>query len=380
MTGARSTGGAVSYEDLGPYSDWVDRVRRDKSRRPGWMDETPRRPEELRALACDILGPVDGETRPLGARVEASWRDDEAGVSGELVTWDLGYGPRTEAYVLWPSSGDGPWPGVVALHCHGGFTYYGKEKVADGPAGHDPVLDPVRRELYGGRAYANALARQGVVVLVHDVFTWGSRRFVLAGAPAGSARADEVARYNAAASVHEHVVEKYCRLLGTTFAAVVAHEDRTALAYLGSRPEVATGRIGCIGLSGGGIRAAMLQATSDVAATVVVAMMSTYEGMLDRHVASHTWMLYPERWPTCGDWPDLVACRPSSPLLVQYQRGDRLFSAEGMRDAHRRIAAVYAGTGNAGGYEAQHYDGPHCFDVSMQEAAFAWLRAALDRA
>ena len=34
-----------------------------------------------------------------------------------------------------------------------------------------------RARSYGGRAYANALAREGYVVLVHDTFLWGSRRF-----------------------------------------------------------------------------------------------------------------------------------------------------------------------------------------------------------
>lgn len=32
-------------------------------------------------------------------------------------------------------------------------------------------------DLYEGRAFANELARQGLVVLAHDVFLWGSRRF-----------------------------------------------------------------------------------------------------------------------------------------------------------------------------------------------------------
>ena len=42
-----------------------------------------------------------------------------------------------------------------------------------------PVLNDFRKLPYGGRAYANALAREGFVVLVHDVFLWGSRRFPL---------------------------------------------------------------------------------------------------------------------------------------------------------------------------------------------------------
>ncbi len=393
-TGSGRVPGPLGDGELGAYVSWIDRARAG-SRRPGWMVDRVPRPDEMRRWAREILGPTDEEGAPAKVRVESSWAAGD-GVLGEVVSWDLGYGPRTEAYVLRPDQGEGPWPGVVALHCHGGFTFYGKEKIADGPAGHDPVLDGVRERLYAGRAYVNDLARRGFVVLAHDVFAWGSRKFDLAvdgaagdgaaGDGAGeeavepSRHADAVERYNAAAAAHEHVIEKYCRLLGTTFAAVVAFEDRAALAYLAARGDVAPGRIGCVGLSGGGARAAMLQATSDVAATVVVAMMSSYGALLDRDVARHTWMLYPERWPAHGDWPDLVACRPTSPLLVQYRRHDELFSVAGMEQAHARIAATYAAAGNAHGYDGQFYDGPHGFDAPMQEAAFAWLARELGTA
>jgi len=39
-------------------------------------------------------------------------------------------------------------------------------------------------QYYGGMAWANELARRGYVVLVHDTFTFGSRRMRLADVPA----------------------------------------------------------------------------------------------------------------------------------------------------------------------------------------------------
>ena len=64
----------------------------------------------------------------------------------------------------------------------------------------------------------------------------------------------EIAQYNAAAKLQELMLEKYCALLGTTLAGVVSHEDRIAVHYLQSRPDVIPARIGAIGLSGGGCR------------------------------------------------------------------------------------------------------------------------------
>ncbi len=116
-------------------------------------------------------------------------------------------------------------------------------------------------------------------------------------------------------------------------------EDRVALQYLKAHAGVISESVGCIGLSGGGCRAALLQATSpDISASVIVGMMSTYDQLLDRHVASHTWMLFPPGLMSLGDWPDLASCRAPSPLAVQYCRDDELFSLEGMVRAHERIA------------------------------------------
>jgi hypothetical protein len=43
-----------------------------------------------------------------------------------------------------------------------------------------------------------------------------------------------------------------------------------------------------------------------------------------------------------------------------------------MRNADSRLATTYAQTGGQGAYTGEFYPGPHCFDVSVQEAAFKW--------
>ena len=368
------------YAHLGPFSDWV----RAATLAGPLFPVAPPGAETRRALR-DVLGFVTDDELPRDVQVDAQWERD--GLVGEALSWSVGYGPPTRAWLLKPARARAPLPGVLALHDHGGFKFSGKEKIADGPDPADPVIADFRARTYGGRAFANALARAGFAVLVHDTFLWGSRRFPLqsmptaiqrlaaeAGAADGDGDAPEIAAYNAAASHHEHLVAKYCTLLGTSLAGVVSHEDRIATNYLSVREDVRADRIGCIGLSGGGCRAALLQATSDhISATVIVGMMSTYAQLLDHNVASHTWLFFPPAWARHGDWPDLAACRAPSPLLVQYDLDDDLFTRGGMEAAHRRIAAHYAGTGHADRYRGEFYPGPHKFDVPMQTAAFAWL-------
>lgn len=373
----------TSYRHLGEFSDWVATVREQREL-PPLASPGP----QTQTLAADVLAFGPPEALPRDVVVGQRWERD--GVVGEAVSWSVGYGPRTQAWVLKPAGATEPLPGVVALHDHAAFKFFGKEKIADGPDEAHRVLGPVRDKYYEGRAWANDLARQGFVVLVHDTFLWGSRRFALETMPepirnltAASrslwAYTDDqellsIAEYNAAALHHEHVVEKYCAVLGTTMAAVVAYEDRIALNHLASRDDVLADRIGCIGLSGGGNRATLLVASSDrLAAAVVVGLMSTYEGLLDHSVQTHTWMLFPHGWARHGDWPDLTASRAPMPLLVQYDLEDGLFTEAGMRAADARLASHYEQVGAAGAYRGAFYPGPHKFDVAMQQDAFAWL-------
>ena len=374
------------YADLGPFSGLVAAAR---GLRPLFGAERASI-AELRNRAKETLRFTVADDEPRELQGGRTWVAD--GVCGEQLSWSVGYGPRTEGLLLKPADGAVRLPGVLALHDHSHFKFFGKEKIADGPDGRAPSIGAFREIAYGGRAYANVLARSGFVVLVHDALLWGSRKVPLETMPVREqalaetvgatleqdyAEAD-IRRYNGAAYLHEHVVAKYCTVLGTSLAAVIAYEDRVALNVLRQRADVDPARIGCIGLSGGGLRASLLRATSDaLAASVVVGMMSTYEGLLDGCIAPHTWMLYPAGWSESGDWPDLAASAAPSPLLVQYLCDDALFTANGMRDADARLASAFAGTGARGAYAGEFYSGPHRFDIAMQEAAFGWLRRRL---
>jgi len=367
------------------FSDWVAAAQ---SRQPLYPFAPPG--VETQARVRDVLGFCGGDESPRDPAVDARWERD--GVAGELLSWSVGYGPRTQAVVLRPAGVTDPLPGVVALHDHGGFKYYGKEKIADGPDATPPVLAAYRAKFYDGRAYPNDLARAGFTVLVHDTFMWGSRAFPVETMPmpvrdmaAAQLRMSppemvvpvEVEFYNLAAAHHEHWAAKYANVLGATLAGVVCYEDRVAANYLLSRPDVRGQRIGCIGLSGGGNRAAMLNATHDrMGSAVIVGQMSTYAGLLD-HNMSHAWMLFPAGWARYGDWPDLAACRAPSPLLVQYDLGDDLFTEQGMRDADWRLRACFAAAGRPDGYSGEFYGGPHKFDRAMQASAFEWLARTL---
>jgi dienelactone hydrolase len=358
---------AQDLAHLGVYSDWVDAA---KSQTELYPVAAPG--EETRRRIRDAIGFAGLAPAARSPRVEATWERD--GLAGEEISWSVGYGPETRAWVLKPAAAHRPLPGVIALHGHDGVKFFGKEKIADGNEQSPVAVENIRRDLYEGRAFANELAGEGFVVLVNDVFLWGSRRFPFEIMPESihrqvenwqkarkktALKPTEAERYEVAARYHEHLVAKYCTLLGTTLAGVVSFEDRIAVRYLRSRPDVRPGLVGCVGLSGGGCRAALLQATCDeIGAAVIVGMMSTHPELLDHQVECHTWMFFPAGLARFADWPDLAASR-------------------GMQAAHKRIALHYEQIGRADAYLGKFYDGPHKFDIAMQTDAFAWLLTQL---
>jgi hypothetical protein len=147
---------SADYRHLGPFSDLVERLRETRPLFPrlgrGLADRAKIR-ETVRVT-------LDSE-QPRDVHIGETWSSD--GCVGEQVSWSVGYGPRTEGWLLRPEGNDKPLPGVLALHDHGAFKFFGKEKIADGALGPPAALRNFRQTYYGGRAFANALAREGLL-------------------------------------------------------------------------------------------------------------------------------------------------------------------------------------------------------------------------
>jgi dienelactone hydrolase len=317
------------------------------------------------------------------------------GVRIRSLAWDPGFGPATAAWLLTPSAGAGPWPGVLALHDHGGYRWLGKEKIADGPDGpHPAVRAGGVRAGYGDRAWASDLARAGFAVLVHDVLGWGSRRFDpdllrfaegawLGGEPprqAGDADDGRIAAYNAMANQHEHTLAKRCALLGATLPGLIAHEDRLATAVLAAQPECAGGPLACIGHSGGGARACLLAATEPrIAAAVVSCAMSNYAGLLAHRTWLHSWQFVLPGWAPGADWPDVLALRAGIDLLVLSGEGDEGFSRAGVLAAHARLAEAWAAAGAGVRCTLRLAEHGHAFLPPQQAETASWLARVLQR-
>lgn len=369
---------------IGAYGPWADSLLPD---RPGPLSlqgcpagefESRRAAAKARVLECMAPPVITGVSAP---RVTRRWEFD--GLVVEAVTWQLPHGAATEAWVLKPLGATGRLPGVLALHDHGRFKFFGKEKIAQVDESPPPILAQHRAEFYGGHAWANELARRGHVVMVHDAYAFGSRRVRLADvadelhgnlqddaddSPAG------IAAYNDWAADHEHIMAKTLFSAGTTWPGMFWAEDQVALDQLCARSDVDPDRIGVGGLSGGGLRTVFLAGLDDrVKCAVCVGMMTTWRDFLRAKSYTHTWMCFVPLLPRDLDFPEILGVRAPRATLVQNTREDPLFTLSAMECAAKELAAVYASSGKPEQFRAAWYPGLHKFDRAMQAEAFAWF-------
>jgi dienelactone hydrolase len=331
-----------------------------------------------RVLAC--LAPPPRLAPPVVTE-HRRWEFD--GLEMAELSWPQPAGAPTRAFVLKPAGATGRLPGVLALHDHGVFKFFGKEKSLRTGGPLHPLVAQHQAEFYGDRAWANELARQGYVVLVHDAFAFGSRRVRRADVPAELSggeydEADDsvagVQAYNAWAAEHEHVMAKTLFSAGTTWPGVFFNEDRTALDVLCARDDVDAARIGVGGLSGGGLRTVFLAGLDErVTCAICVGMMTTWRDFVLHKSYTHTWMCYVPHLPRELDYPEILGVRAPRATLVLNTRQDALFTLSEMERSEEILRRVYASAGAPERFQCSWFPGGHQFDRAMQAEAFDWF-------
>jgi dienelactone hydrolase len=390
LGGLALTGRSLAQEQprpnmVGPYGPWLaDKVLGEGPARLSFRTGQWKSLDEWRTKArqrvWECLAPVDLGGKPE-VRVDGTHEFD--GLHIERLSWQLPGGPRSEAVFLKPAGAKGPLPGILALHDHGGNKFLGWRKIAridDKPA---EVIVNHQDRYYGGVAWANEIAKRGYAVLVHDTFPFASRRVRVAdvsdrvkqgGIDPAPDDAEGIRRYNAFAAAHEHIMEKSLLSAGTTWPGVYVVEDQRALDVLCGRPDVDPMRVGCAGLSGGGMRTVFLGGLDErIRCAVAVGFMTTWREFLLDKCFTHTWMTYVPLLPRDLDFPEILALRAPAATMVQNCNEDALYTLPEMRRADAMLRETFEKGAAGDMYRCQFYPGGHKFDLEMQQDAFAWF-------
>jgi dienelactone hydrolase len=305
------------------------------------------------------------------------------GLHIEELSWQLPYGRPTDAVLLKPADASGPLPGILAFHDHGGIKYFGTRKITRTGDDQHPLMKEHQKNYYSGRAWANEIARRGYVVLVSDAFPFASRRVMMRDVPEnlrGGLNDDNpedpknIEAYNTWAANHESTMAKSLFCAGTTWPGVFFAEDRKALDILCARQDVVKEKIGCGGLSGGGMRTVFAGGLDGrIKCAVCVGFMTTWKDFCVNKSFTHTWMTYVPILPNELDFPEILGLRTPLPTLVLDDTDDELYTVPEMNAADKILQEIYAKAGAADKYKCSYYPGPHKFDADMQAEAFAWF-------
>lgn len=328
----------------------------------------------------------DPQVPPVSAEVLG--REERDGFTIETVSIQATPTYNIPARVLVPTGRTGRLPAVVALHCHGGRFTWGHEKVLSSP-GDSPALIDYRNGLYG-RPWTEVLARRGYIVIAADGFYFGQRRLKVedldparvfpevrdafnASRNQTPGSTEWVASMNRVCGFYEHLTAKTLTAAGATWPGIHVWDDMRTVDYLVSRPDVDLTRLGCVGLSGGGFRSALLAGLDPrIKAASVTGWMTEFGQQLRNHIR-HTWMVFTPGLYKFLDLPDVASLHAPGALLVQQCRRDTLYPLPAMQAAVDKIAHVYAKAGMPEKFRGTFYDEPHSFKPAMQDEAFAWL-------
>ncbi len=304
-----------------------------------------RRPEVLKAVEA-TLG--DWPPRPSPPRARLVSRELRPGYTLERVGLDDGLGGEISALVLVPERRERKAPAILWLH--------------SSTPDKNQVITPNTNG--GPGSLGEVFVKRGYVVLAPDAAWYGERANAgPSGAAEPGARAQE--------SLH-----KLDLWLGRTLWGRFVRDDRIALDYLCSHPEVDPARIGATGMSMGSTRAWWLAAVDErVAATVAVACLTRYQnliahGGLRQHGVYYFAYGLLKHFDTEGVLA-LIAPRPFLALTGDLDAGS---PADGVTALASAVSRVYAVLGDSERFRSVLYpDIGHTYTPAMRAEMLAWF-------
>ncbi len=317
---------------------------------------------------------------PCDPKPEIVRRIERDGYVQEELSFQTTPDIRVPASLLLPKNGSRPAPGIIALHDHGGYYLWGREKILENESEH-PSLTEFRNAYYSGRSTAAELARRGYVVLTIDMFYWGERRLLLDDDPQDwrdrpvQMSKERVQAFNRRSGENEQLAARALMTAGLTWPGVMLWDDIRSVDYLLTRPEVDADRIGCVGLSVGGLRSMYLSALDErIRASVICGWMASFPAQLKSHLRNSIGFTKLIPGATAWlDYPDIAALAMPSPILVINGRRDGLFEPNGVQASFDKLAMCYQKAGIPDRFRGSWYDTPHEFNIEMQSEAWQWL-------
>ena len=309
-------------------------------------------PAETRQQLWQMLGAIPPPFTPQPSLIA---KRDHATFTLEHFSYPNGLGDTVYGYLLLPKNIDFPAPAVLYHHEHGGKYGLGK----------DAALE-IREN---GYAPGIALAEAGFIVLAIDAYGFCQRQHQGPAGERESGGATELSLF------------KQFLWQGRTLWGMMVHDDLTALAYLHSRDEVDTGRIGAAGMSLGGSRSTWVAALDEsVKAVAPISQMTRWQDFAaSGHYRGHSIYYYvPGALASPYDMEHLVALTAPRHQLILTGDRDPLSPISGIHKVMAYAGEAYRKAGAADKLELALFEGvAHAYLPAMVEAMVDFFRRAL---
>jgi dienelactone hydrolase len=292
--------------------------------------------QELRAKVIDLLGGFPERT-PL--RPETLEVRQYAGYRRERIAFHSRPGVAVIGYLLTPVGRKAPYPTVVAVPGHGRGL---DDIVGIDEHGHDRTDKPGYQHDFALQAVEHGLA-----VFAIEPMGFGYRRDERTRAKGAEASACQPAAGSAL-------------LLGETMIGWRVWDVMRSIDWIGTRPELDAGRVGCMGISGGGTCTLFSTALdSRIKAAFVSGYLNTFRDSIMS--VSHCIDNYVPgilNWAENYDIAGLIAPRP---LFSEGGDRDPIFPVSATRESYAKVKKVYQVFGSGDRVQQEIFQGEHVF-------------------
>jgi len=252
------------------------------------------------------------------------------------------------AYVLIPKNVAGKLPAVIACHGHG---YGSRAIVGLNPDGEDNTGDPGYQ-----KNFAVELVRRGFLVIAPELLGFGDRRL----------EEDKEKDPNGNSCYR---ISTYLLMLGKTMAGARVYDILRTIDYLETREDVDSSRIGCMGISGGGLVCTFASAIDQ---RIAAAVISGYANTFQASIMSifHCVDNFIPGLLRHAEMPDILGLIAPRPLLLESGTRDTIFPIYAAQQAYDQVKQVYRFLNVEDRLEHDIFEGEHQISGAK---AYSWL-------
>jgi dienelactone hydrolase len=293
--------------------------------------------KQLRAKVTELVGGFPAARTPL-APVTLETRAFP-GYRREKIVFDASPGVSVLAYLLLPDKAKTPAPTMICIPGHGrgvddivGIDDKGRDRTDKAGYQHD---------------FAIQVAEAGMAAVAIEPMAFGCRRDAITARKGLSASACQPTAGGAL-------------LVGQTMVGWRVWDVMRTLDYIATRAELDSGRVGCMGISGGGTITVFATALEPrIRVALVSGYLNTFRdsvGSLSHCIDNYVPGIL--NWAEMYDVAGLIAPRP---LFVESGDKDNIFPIAASVESFTKVREVYGVFGAAERIEQEVFPGEHSF-------------------